>query len=405
MNFTEALTRSNESWPEEGSVGRRHRRRDYASITVTRLRTFADLDALQADWRTLFRSAGGSNPYAAPEWLIPWAKHFVAESELDVFAVRRGTALVGVAPWYVKHRPLPRRVQLLGAGRHVELTELPQVLAAPGETRSVLRAVIGEWARQPGDWGWLELPMMADQGWFEPDWVADTPTEHGLVQHKTTRAAVVLALPRDVGALQAGLKRNLLESIHRARNRLDRTGLPWTITVHQDVPDILAALPTLAQLHGARAQAAGRRNHPDQLAAPGRGLFLADALAAMAASRQAQILTLDVAGRQVAAQLVLGAPQGSYLSLSGFDPDWWHASPLTLLQLHAVQEAVRGGKQAFNLSVGPTVSKLRWSEQIIQHPEFILCGPRRTSRIFFTGFRIASAAAAVRREARRHTYR
>ena len=384
-------------------AGRRRRRRDGASLTVTHVRTHAGAAALAEEWQALFRVAGGGNPFAAPDWLLPWARHFVPEPDLDIFAVRRDQALVGIAPWYVKRVALlPRRLQLLGSGRHDALTELPQVLTMPGEARSVLRAVIGEWARLAGDWDWLELPLTADQGWFEPEWLAGTAAERGLVQHKTTRAAVVLDLPADVPALHVGLKRNLLESTHRARNRLDRAGQPWVITVHEDSGDITATLPVLARLHAARARLGGRRNHPDQLGLAARRAFLGEALPAMAARRQAQILTLDVAGTPVAAQLVLTAPGGSYLGLSGVDPEWWHVSPVTLLQLHAAQLAVERGQAAFNLSVGPSVSKLRWSEQIRQHPEFLVCGPRWSSRLAYTGYRMVAAAAAVHRESQRH---
>jgi hypothetical protein len=75
---------------------------------------------------------------------------------------------------------------------------------------------------------------------------------------------------------------------------------------------------------------------------------------------------------------------------------------VTLLALHAAEAAVERGQREFNLSVGPSVSKLRWSEQVQQHPEFTVCGPRRSSRIAFTAFRMAAAAAAVRRETERH---
>ena len=387
----------------EGAGGRRRRRRDGASLTVARIRTFDEADALAEDWRALHREAAASNPFVAPDWLLTWARHFVPERDLEIFEVRRDGALVGIAPWYVKRDPLlPRRLQLLGSGRHDALTELPQVLTAPGEARSVLRAVIGDWSQRPGDWGWLELPVMADQGWFEPEWLNGIIGKGGLVQHKTTRATVVLDLPPDVPALHAGLKRNLLESTHRARNRLDKTGRPWAITVHEDPVDIGRALSVLIVLHAARAQLHGRRRHPDQLAVAARREFLREALAAMARSGQAQILTLDVAGSPVAAQLVLHAPGGSYLGLSGVDPDWWQVSPVTLLQLHAAEVAVERGYREFNLSVGPSVSKLRWSEQVRQHPEFIVCGPRRSSRLAYTGYRMAAAAAGVAREAERH---
>jgi CelD/BcsL family acetyltransferase involved in cellulose biosynthesis len=389
--------------PPADGTGRRRRRRDGSSLTVTHVRSHAAAAALADDWQALYRVAGRDNPFAAPDWLLPWARHFVPEPDLDIFAVYRDRTLVGVAPWYFKRRPpLPPRLQLLGSGRHDALTELPQVLTAQGESRSVLRAVIGEWARQAGDWAWLELPLTADQGWLEPEWLAGTPLERGIVQHKTTRAAVVLDLPSDVPALRLGLKRNLLESTHRARNRLDRSGQPWVITAHADASGIATALPVLARLHAARARLTGRKSHPDQLGLTARRAFIDEALPAMAARRQAQILTLDVAGTPVAAQLVLDAPDGSYLGVSGVDPDWWHVSPVTLLQLHAAQLAVELGHSTFNLSVGPSVSKLRWSEQVRQHPEFLVCGPRWSARLAYTAFRMAAAAAAVHRESQRH---
>jgi CelD/BcsL family acetyltransferase involved in cellulose biosynthesis len=261
---------------------------------------------------------------------------------------------------------------------------------------------MGEWSRQSADWAWLELPVMADQGWFEPEWLTGRVGERGLVLHKATRAAVVLELPSDVPTLHSGLKRNLRESTRRARNRLDKTGLPWRITAHEDPVDVIRALSVLAALHASRAGLPGRRRHPDQLAVAARREFLGEALAAMAGRGEARILTLDVAGGPVAAQLVLDAPSGSHLGMSGVDPHWWQASPVTLLVLHAAEAAVLHGHREFNLSTGPSISKLRWSEQVRQHPEFLVCGPGRSSRLAFTGYRMAAAAAAVRREANRH---
>ena len=81
------------------------------------------------------------------------------------------------------------------------------------------------------------------------------------------------------------------------------------------------------------------------------------------------------------------------------DPDWWHLSGVTLLQWHAAENAVDRGYQTFNLSVGPNTAKMRWSEQIVKHPEFIVCAPRRSSKAMFTAYRAASAVDSVRREA------
>jgi CelD/BcsL family acetyltransferase involved in cellulose biosynthesis len=386
-----------------GAQGRRRRRRDSSTLSVTRISTFSGAADIYGDWRELYISGASRNPFASPDWLMPWARHFVPERDLALLAVRRDGRLIGLAPWYVKRvHPLPRRLQLMGSGRHDALTELPQVLTAPGEARSVLRAVINEWSQATGEWDWLELPILDEQGWFEPEWLTGTVSERGLVQHKTTRAAVVLDLPTEIPALHRGLKRNLIESTHRARNRLDRAEAPWAVTVHSDPEDIRRTLPTLARLHAARAHLGGRRRHPDQLAVSARLAFLEEALTQMAAAGQAQILTLDIAGDAVAAQLILQAPGATYLGMSGVHPAWWHVSAVTLLQLRAAEAAVRLGHGTFNLSVGPSVAKLRWSEQIRQHPEFIVCGPRRSSRAAFTAYQLTATVAAVRREAARH---
>jgi CelD/BcsL family acetyltransferase involved in cellulose biosynthesis len=390
--------------PVPPQAGRRHRRRDHSSLSVELISTLTAVENIQAAWRDLYDRSGSCNPYASPDWLIPWARHFVREHELAVLAVSRDETLIGVAPWYV-HRvgPLLRKVHLLGSGRHDALTELPQVLTAPGQVRSVLRAVLAHWSQVPGLWDWLELPMLEEQGWFEPEWLADGAFgDHGFVQHKVTRPSVVLTLPPSVSTLHESMKRNLLESTHRSRNRLDRAGCSWAVTTHAGEDDIREALAALAQLHAARANLVGRRQHGDQLAMPERRSFLADALGGMASRGQAEILTLDVEGIPVAAQLVLRAPNATCLGLSGVNPAWWKVSPVTLLQLRAAESAVALGHKEFNLSTGPCVAKLRWSERVVQNPEFIVCGPRARSQLAFTAYRAMSAIAGVRRDAAIH---
>ncbi len=119
----------------------------------------------------------------------------------------------------------------------------------------------------------------------------------------------------------------------------------------------------------------------------------------MAESGRAQILTLDVDGAEIAAQIVLHAADSAYIGFSGVDPDWWTVGAVTLLQWHAAESAIEQGRQTFNLSVGPNLAKLRWSEQIVQHPGFAVSAPRRYSQLAFTGYCAAAAVISVRREA------
>jgi CelD/BcsL family acetyltransferase involved in cellulose biosynthesis len=206
-------------------------------------------------------------------------------------------------------------------------------------------------------------------------------------------------LPTDKADLQKTLKRNLLESIHRSRNRLTRQADSWTVTVHEDVAGIEYALPVLTRLHSARSHMAERRHHPDYLSADGRKEFLSEALRGIVESGRAQIFTLDVDGTEVAAQLVLHAADSAYLGFSGVDPDWWTVGAVTLLQWHAAESAIEQGRRTFNRSVGPNLAKLRWSEQIVQHPGFAVSAPQLYYQLAFTGYRAAAAVISVRREA------
>lgn len=387
----------------EGRPRGGHGQRPEGELTVRRIGDFAGLAALREPWRALHQRVDSRNPYAAPEWSEVWARHFSSERELNVLAVERGPELVGVAPCYLRRLgPVLRTVHLLGAGRHDELTELPAVLCAAEDARTVLRAVVRHWCERSAEWDWLDLPLGAEQGWLEPEWLSGPVALRGLIRHRTTRPSVVLPLPASVEALRPGLKRNVKESVRRARNRLNRSGREWTVTTHRSPSQVARALPWLAELHAARAQLAGRRRHGDVLADPRHRDFLAEVLPLLAEQGRAEILTLDVEERPVAALLVLHAPGAGYLGVSGVDPAWWSVSPVTLLQLTAAENAVRYGRGEFNLSLGPDVAKLRWSERIVQHPEFTVCGPSTRSRAGYTAYAAAAAVAGVRREAARH---
>jgi len=377
------------------TVGGTRRRRDTTELTVTRV---ADSMGVTAEWRALADVAAPGNPFAGPDWTATWLRHFVADRDTAVLTVRRGGRLIGVAPWYVRRLAGPvRTVQLAGTLRYPELTELPQVVAAPGEHRSVLRAVIDYWCSRPRAWDWLELPVEHGQGWFEPEWIGPGFA----VRHKAVRPAVVLPLPDDVATLRSGLKRNVTESIRRARNRLDKSGQPWAITAHTG-DAVTTALPVLRALHRARAELSGRRRHPDALAGDARFAFYTDAVRRLASRDRAELLTVDVAGAAIAALLVLRAPAAGYLALSGVAPDWWQVSPVTLLQWTAMSRAVARGDAELNLSMGPDVAKLRWSEQVVPHMEFVVCGPRERSRLLLAGYAALGSVAGMRRETRRH---
>lgn len=340
----------------------------------------ADLDWLSGPgreaWDTLFeKQAGVANPFCAPEWVETWYRHFTESSDRRLLVVHRNDELIGVAPFYRERAKVGRagvatRLRLVGAGQGGSLLELPQVLAAPGHSREVLRAVVAATIKLPGpSVDWAEITVTADQGWFEPEWSYSTGEPVAFYRPQLARASVVLPLAGDWEATRSGLKRNLKESLRRSRNRLTKDGRPWSIeTLGDDLDE--TAVEMLLALHRKRSRHDASVVHNDAYAAPCHQAFLREVLPKLGRRGRAALVALHLDGKMVAVQLALFAPGVAYLHSSGVDPDAWSLGPVTFLQEHVVKEASQRGDNWVNFSPGPNVAKLRWSEKVDLHFDF-----------------------------------
>lgn len=377
--------------------------------TLSLITRAADLDALAPEWAGLFYASATPNPFAHPAWLISWARHFISPAQLFVVTVRdEAGRLAGVAPFY-RRRYTPARgpavtaVQLLGTGQHVHLTELPQILTRPGEERPILRAMMHFLGQHAAAWDWVEVVLTPEQGWFEPQWLPPEGSGEGsFVLHKATRACVVLPLPPTWEELRAGMKRNIKESIRRGNNSLTREGHRWEITTPCDAAGVALALDELTGLHRARAELRGKVRHPDYFADATDRAFLHDVARRMFCQGHLTPCMLRVDGKTAAGRVLLHANGCTFFSFSGFDPAWWPYNVATTLMAECLRGAVERGDTLANLSPGPDVAKLRWSERLQLYQEFVMVGPRRRSRLAFSLFWQLRAADLVRRESRRH---
>lgn len=368
-------------------------------VQVTRVTSLLQARAIAAEWAELAETAGTRNPFNHPDWLMPWAERFLRPSEqVWLLAARRSGRLVGVAPFYRRSwgAGLAHSMQLWGTGRHSDLIELPQLLLDRERPRTVARALVARLCAESSAWDWADVPL-EDPLWLEPDWLPRGGEVTVLT--KTIRPNVVL--PIEDG--RPAMKRNLRESLRRARNRLDRS-YPggWSVSCATDRGDLPGALSDLRRLHHERALLAGKKRHPNALAQETDWSFLSAVVIASAERGGASIYRLLVQDRAVAALLVLRTRQCSYFLLSGMSQQSWEFSPVTLLQGRATDDAVALGHRWVNLSTGPDTAKLRWAEELAMNPEFVLIPDRPFSRILFGAYWQASAAAQVARERARH---
>ena len=371
-----------------------------AGIQVVRLRSLPQVRALAPEWARLAETAGALNPFHHPDWLVPWAERSLRPGEqIWLLTAHKRGRLVGVAPLYRRSwgPGLAHSMQLWGTGRNSTLIELPQFLLDQEQPRAVARALVDRLCAESRGWDWAEL-LLGESLWLEPDWLPRGGTVTLLT--KGVRANVVLPVN---GPEPPAMKRNLRESLRRARNRLDRA-YPgaWSIACATTGPDMPGALADLARLHDERSRLAGKKRHPNALAREADWAVLSGAAAALAGRGAVAVYRLLVDGLAIAALLVLRTPECTYLLLSGMSESGWEFSPVTLLQQRAAEDAVKLGQRCVNFSTGADTPKLRWSEKLTATPEFVLVPNRFGARVRFAAYWQASAAAAVARERNRH---
>lgn len=199
-------------------------------MTVSVIRSLSEIERLAPEWKRLFLQSRTRNPFANPEWLTTWLRHFVSARELYIVAVRSGDDLVGVAPLFRSSSIVPglplRRLGLLGTGKHAGITKLPQILAGPPFERKVLRKILAFLHARVEEWDWLEVHLAPELGWFEPEWLpagGDRRFLHAGASVRSNGASEDVVHP--AGTSQARSE----GEPRRSRNRFARKGLEWRI--------------------------------------------------------------------------------------------------------------------------------------------------------------------------------
>src|SRR3954449_11722497 len=90
------------------------------------VREIAALEQLAPEWEALWRRTPSATPFQSPAWLIPWW-HAFAPGALFVITVRQAGRLIGLAPFYIEHGDLGRRVLPIG----ISISDYLDVLLDP----------------------------------------------------------------------------------------------------------------------------------------------------------------------------------------------------------------------------------------------------------------------------------
>jgi len=355
-----------------------------------------------ARWEALHAAQEGvANPFSAPIWVDAWYRRFVPRAKRHLLLVSHGDQLVGVAPLYEQRLHLARlavarRLVPVGGGRTSAL-EIPPLLCAAGHGRAVTRAVVEQ--ALTCDVAWSELSLSREQGWLNAH-LAGGPGQPPVFQrHQQVRACVVLRLGDTWDETRSAFRRNVKESVRRARNRLAKDGRPWQI-LHRTGTDLdAAAVERLLALHGARSRDQQSASlHHDAYAAPADASFVRELLPRLGEAGQASLVELELGGEVVATQLVLHPPGGVYFHSSGFLPGVWELSPITALQVSTMERAITRGDRWANFSPGPNEAKLRWSERLTTFDDFAFGVATHATMARYTAFFLAKDVRQLRHE-------
>jgi CelD/BcsL family acetyltransferase involved in cellulose biosynthesis len=138
--------------------------------TVEIIRDLAGLDALRAEWDTLYANSPTASPPLRWEWVRTWwqifGPHYGEHGRgLRILTVRRGSQLLGILPLYLgrigNSLVAPRRLGFISTGAaefEETCTEYLNLLHVPAEEGPCLQTLAPVLSR-PGKLGWDELHL------------------------------------------------------------------------------------------------------------------------------------------------------------------------------------------------------------------------------------------------------
>ncbi|HEV8309866.1 MAG TPA: GNAT family N-acetyltransferase [Methylomirabilota bacterium] len=352
-------------------------------LSVECLTRLPEMHALRGEWQNLLDAARQPTVFQTWEWVTSWYEHFGEGKALRLLIARDEEGrLVGVAPGSRSSVGLGsvRLLHLLGRGN--DFTEYVDAILHPAHADAVARAFFEAWDREGGAWDLLVLPSVPADGDFLPR-VRALAATRGYRAHVEEHVRVTRPLPDSWEAFYRSLRKSMKDNVNNYLNRLRREGHEERLRVVEDPADLEAALETLFDLHGRRAQADLGRRHDDYFARPGYRAFLKTVAHRLMARGFLWPAMLDVDGQTVAAQLCLVHAGRFYTYYSGYDPDWARYGVMTVLTRRCIERAIAHGCRELDLLLGMDQEKLRWGGEPRPVVNLVLASRRWRSRMVF----------------------
>ena len=309
-----------------------------------------------AEWDAL--AVANAMPLMSPGWIIPWWNHLAPQSaEPRIVAVRDGSELVGLAPFYVGSAGHGGRIDYRLPG--IELAVRLAPLARPGREWEVAAAVARalEKATPRPDLVALEAGPLASP-WLEAlrvGWPSAIRPSARLYQ--TLRCPVVSLHQDSFDSWFAARSTKFRSSMRRLRRRFEDVGGSWRTSTAETLTGDIAIL---MRLHLARWKGRG----DSSLAGFGDGLpaMLEEAGGMLLQEGRFRLLVAEVGREPISADLYLAAG-GEVLGINGgWAESWKKLSPPLLATMRTIEDAFERGDRRLDLGLGDQSHKARFAD-------------------------------------------
>ena len=316
-----------------------------ARFETRAIHTIEQLASLRPEWQSLWAETRGTTPFQAPDWLIPWCRHFAKEiCGIALFCRNR---LVGLIPWVtIAHQEAAARA-LVFAG--VGLSDYLDGTFAAGFERASVEAGL-RWLHERG-WSVCDLAGLPATSPF----LSARPPQSWTMQTAIQDVCPVLQLPRSPEELGGVIPARQLEKLryYRARARRD-CGMKIESANEKNFADLFHLF---IELHGRRWAEHGERG---VLADPPVKQFDFEAAGAFVRDNILRLYILHLGADRAAALYVFMHQRRAYYYLAGFDPRFKVFSPGMLLIGHAIEQAILEGAVEFDFLRGHEAYKYAW---------------------------------------------
>jgi CelD/BcsL family acetyltransferase involved in cellulose biosynthesis len=318
------------------------------TLAVTIARDAAALAPDVEAWDAL--AVAAERPYVAPAWILAWWRHAgPSGAELRALTVRDGEQLVGIAPFYAHGRTCSLAAAELGAS--------VTAVAELGREREVVAAVAEALAALEPRPSRIDLPLQDEAApWLSQlaaGWPAPMPWRTTVA---STPAPLVAIEPGDDFDAWLGRKsRNFRQWVRRRHRRLEAAGGIFRYatrdTLERDVAELM-------RLHHARRADRGGST----LARTDATALLVDAGRELVDAGRFRLLSVELDGRTISAQLYVAAGAEVGYWNGGFDEAYSEHSPSMLGLLHAIGDTASRGERRFDLGPGDQDYKYRLAD-------------------------------------------